>query len=59
MFKEYPDVLTCKQAAKALQIGINKIYELTNNGKLKNIRIGTKHLIPKCYLIEFVTTVQA
>lgn len=54
MFKEYPDVMTCKQAAKALQIGMNKIYTLTNEGKIKNIKIGKKHLIPKQYLIEFV-----
>lgn len=59
MFKEYPDVMTCKQAANALQIGMNKIYELTNSGAIKNIRVGNKHLIPKLYLIEFVTAVEA
>ena len=35
MFEDYPNVLTVEEAAEALRIGYNAIYELLNNCKLK------------------------
>ena len=35
MFEDYPDILSPEEAAEALRIGENAIYELLNEGKLK------------------------
>ena len=54
MFKEEPEVLTIKEAAKLLRIGVNKTYKIVHDGKLKSIQIGGKILIPKMRVIEFI-----
>ncbi|MEG0692290.1 MAG: helix-turn-helix domain-containing protein [Oscillospiraceae bacterium] len=54
MFNKYPDVLTVKQLAEALGIGVNKAYELVNNHVIGSKRIGKKILVPKVCLIDFV-----
>ena len=35
MFEEYADILSPSEAAEALRIGENALYELLNTGKLK------------------------
>ena len=58
MFEMYPDVLNVAQAAKAMNMGRNKIYSYLKSGKIKSIRDGNtesaKYFIPKIYLIDFV-----
>ena len=55
IFSDYPDVLTVKQLAKALNIGLNKAYELVNTGAIRTLRVGTKIIIPKNYLFDYIT----
>ena len=40
MFEGYPDILTVDEAAEALRIGFNALYELLNSGKLKAYKNG-------------------
>lgn len=40
MFEDYPDILSPEEAAEALRIGENAIYELLNHGKLKAYKNG-------------------
>lgn len=54
MFFDYPDVMTVDEARKALHIGKNTIYRLLKENIIKSIRIGTKYMIPKVFLIEYV-----
>ena len=54
MFKEYPDILTVSQAAQALGIGRNTVYQLVHTHQVGCKRIGTKSIIPKACLIDFV-----
>lgn len=54
MFKDYPDILTVPQAAKALGIGVKSTYTLVREKKLGHIHIGRKIIIPKYCLEEFV-----
>ena len=54
MFKEYPDILTVSQAAQALGIGRNTVYQLVHTRQVGCKRIGTKIIIPKACLIDFV-----
>lgn len=54
MFKEYPDILTVSQTAQALGIGRNTVYQLVHTHQVGCKRIGTKIIIPKACLIDFV-----
>lgn len=42
MFKEYPDLMTAKEAMEALGIGKNLMYKLLNDGEVKAMRVGGK-----------------
>ncbi len=51
----YGDVLVPADVQHILRIGRNSVYQLLYHGELKSIRIGTKYLIPKAYLLDFLT----
>jgi len=42
MLNKYPDVLTVKQVAEALGIGVNKAYEMVNSRMIGSKRIGRR-----------------
>ncbi len=56
MFEEYADILSPSEAAEALRIGENALYELLNTGKLKAYKNGRNWLIPRdavrAYVLE-------
>ena len=54
MFRSYPEVMTVKQLAAALGIGINKAYEIVNDGTINSKRIGRRILIQKLYLVDYI-----
>lgn len=53
MFENYPDIMTVKQLASALGIGLNSAYELVNNNVIGSRKVGRKILIPKACVIDF------
>ena len=56
MFKEYPDILTVPQVAKALGVGRKAVYDLVNKKILGAIRVGRSIKVPKFSLEEYVKT---
>lgn len=54
MFNDYPDVMTPKQAAEALGIGLNSMYQLIKKKAIGSHRVGRKILVPKMCLIDYV-----
>ena len=54
MFEDYPDILTVTDAAKILLVCNRTVYNLIRDRKLGYIRIGTRIIIPKMCLIEYV-----
>ena len=54
MFSEYPDVVKVDELMDMLHVGRNKAYELLNTNEIQSIRIGSKHIIPKYRVIEFI-----
>ena len=54
IFESFPDVLAIEELCSALNIGKNTAYQLINSGKIKSIRIGKIHKIPKVWLVEYV-----
>lgn len=56
MFDSFNDVLTVDDLCKALSLGKNSVYSLLKSGAIKSIRIGKKYLVPKLYLIDFISS---
>ena len=54
MFNSYPDILTAQQVCTALSLGKNMVYAMLADGTIPSVRVGTKYLIPKIYLIEYI-----
>ena len=54
MFDNFSDVLTPEEAAEALRIGMNAIYDNLRSGKLKAFRNGRTWRIPKTALTEYI-----
>lgn len=49
-----PDVLTPLESAKILHIGRTTMYRLLAEGSIRSFKIGTKILIPKTFLQDFI-----
>ena len=54
MFTEYPDIVTVEQLQQMLKTGRNTAYKLLKDNKIKSIRIGKIHKIPKHNVIEYL-----
>ena len=54
MLNKYPDVLTIRQLAEALGIGINKAYGMINQHIIGSKRIGRRIVIPKICVIDYL-----
>lgn len=53
-FEELPDLLTPQDLMRYLPVGRNAIYELLNQQRIKNLRIGQKFVIPRTALRDFL-----
>lgn len=56
MLDQYQDIMTVFDAAEALHIGKNRVYELLETGLLKGFRIGRVWKIPKNALQQYILT---
>lgn len=54
LLKDYPEIMTIAEVAKALRIGKNKAYDLVKLGRLPSIRLGGKIIVPKMCLVSFI-----
>ena len=54
MFEGYADILTVEEAAEALRVGYNALYELLNSGKPKAYKNGRVWRIPKESIKSYV-----
>lgn len=52
--KQYPDILTVRDVAKILKIGINSAYMLIKSGEIASHKIGRIYRIPKVCLIKYL-----
>ena len=56
MLRDYPDVLTVKQMAGILGIGLNSAYRLVKEKQIGCIRVGKRILIPKVCVADYLTS---
>jgi excisionase family DNA binding protein len=51
-----PEVLTAREAAAALRVGRNQLYQAVARGELGAIRIGRSIRIPKHALVDLLAS---
>lgn len=54
MLEAYKDIVDVKDLIEILPIGRSKIYELLRTGQIYNKKIGSKFIIPKQSVIDFL-----
>lgn len=54
IFKNYPDVVSVPQVSKMLNLSIPVVYRLLQSGELRAKKVGTKYVIAKKSVIEFL-----
>lgn len=55
MFDSYPDVVSVEEIQQMLRIGKNAVYQLLKDGAIKSIKVGKRYVVPKKYIIDFLT----
>lgn len=56
MFTEYPDVVNVEQLGEMLGgISDKTVYRLLKSGKIKSIYVGKRYLIPKAYVLDYLS----
>lgn len=56
MLRDYPDVLTVKQMASILGIGLNSAYRLVKEKRIGCVRVGKRILIPKVCVADYLAS---
>ena len=60
IFKEYPDVVNVPQLCEMLGgISDKTAYRLLKSGVIKSIYVGKRYLIPKPYVLDYLSAAQA
>lgn len=51
-----PDILTIKETALHLRIGLNSAYRLVRRGDIKSVRVGRQHRIPRQAILDYMAS---
>ena len=54
MFKDYPDVVSAKDVAEMVGIGLKKAYRLLRTGEIRAFRCGNTFKAAKIEVIEYI-----
>ena len=58
VLKEYPDVLSPEETAKALGVSTKTVYLHLQSGKIKHIKMGRSYKIPKVHLLTYLKLIE-
>ena len=59
MFPNYPDGVNAEQLSEMLGgVSTKTLYRLLKKGEIKSKYIGKRYVIPKLYVIEYITRQQ-
>lgn len=54
LFRNYPDVVSVEQVAEMLHLSLTIIYRLLRSGDIKAKKVGTRYIITKNSVIDFI-----
>lgn len=58
VLKEYPDVLSPEETAKALGVSTKTVYLHLQSGTIKHIKMGRSYKIPKVHLLTYLKLIE-
>lgn len=54
LFKDYPDIVNVQQISEMLHVSTPLVYRLLQDGTIPAKKVGTKYIIAKKSVIEFL-----
>lgn len=54
VLKEYPDVLTPDETARALGVSTKTVYRLLRSNAISHIKMGRTYKVPKAHLLLYL-----
>ena len=57
VLKEYPDILSPEETAKALGVSTKTVYRLLRNNTINHIKMGRTYKVPKAHLLLYIRVV--
>ena len=57
VLKEYPDVLSPDETAKALGVSTKTVYRLLHSNTINHIKMGRTYKVPKAHLLLYLRLV--
>lgn len=57
MLDDMPDVLSVKELYDVLPLGMNTVRELVRSGAIRSIKVGSRYIVPKKAVIDFLNNV--
>ena len=55
MFEKYPDIVSIDDVCTMTTLSKSSIYKLLRKGEIAHVRVGTKYIIPRQKVVEWVT----
>lgn len=52
--EELPAILTVRDLARLLMVGINTAYRLLRNGEIRSIKVGRQYRIPRSSILSYL-----
>ena len=57
VLKEYPDILSPEETAKALGVSTKTVYRLLRSNTINHIKMGRTYKVPKAHLLLYLRLV--
>ena len=57
VLKEYPDILSPEETAKALGVSTKTVYRLLRNNTINHIKMGRTYKVPKAHILLYLRLV--
>ena len=54
VLKEYPDILSPDETARALGVSTKTVYQLLRNNTIKHIKMGRTYKVPKAHILCYL-----
>jgi len=56
IFAEFPDVLNTYDVTEMTGLSLNTVQRLIKSGTIRSLNVDRRHMIPKPYMLDFVTS---
>ena len=55
MFEKYPDIVSVNDVCNMTTLCKTSVYNLLRKGEIAHVRVGTKYIIPRDKVVDWIT----